>query len=86
MSFQDYKDFEKLQNNNRKTVKLAGQVHPSDRNRVLKIRGLPYQVSEDDICHFFKEYKVKPADTIIESFNGKKTGYALVFFGSERDA
>ena len=67
-------------------MKLAGKVDPADRYRVLKIRGLPYSVTEEEICYLFREFKMKSDDVIIEIFNGKKTGYALVFFDSEDSA
>jgi len=86
MSLRDYTDFEKTQFVAKKNVRLAGQVHPSDRNKVLKVRGLPYSVIEDDICFVFKEFGLKNSDVIIEMFNGKKTGYALLFFDSDKSA
>lgn len=86
ISVQDYNDFEKQSVGKRDTVKLLGQVHPSDKHKVVKVRGLPYSVTEDDICFLFKEFKIVPQDVIIESFNGKKSGYALIFFSSEADA
>lgn len=57
-----------------------------DRNRVLKIRGLPFTVVEQDICFLFKEFGLRTNDVIIEIFNNKKTGYALVFFDSDKSA
>jgi len=66
MSQQDFNSFEKQQNDTRKTVRLAGQVPPEDRSRVLKVRGLPYSASEEDIAYFFKEFKVRGGDVIIE--------------------
>eukprot|EP00349_Pseudokeronopsis_sp_Brazil_P008477 CAMPEP_0202956076 /NCGR_PEP_ID=MMETSP1396-20130829/633_1 /ASSEMBLY_ACC=CAM_ASM_000872 /TAXON_ID= /ORGANISM="Pseudokeronopsis sp., Strain Brazil" /LENGTH=178 /DNA_ID=CAMNT_0049672943 /DNA_START=367 /DNA_END=903 /DNA_ORIENTATION=+ len=86
MSNGDYQDFEKIQTFSRKTVKLMGQVQPGERNKAIKVRGLPYSVTEDDISFLFKEFKVRNSDVIIEQFNGKKTGYALIFFSSEKDA
>lgn len=87
MSAQDFNDFEKNQfYSTKKTVRLAGQVNPEDRNKVLKVRGLPYSVTEEDICYFFKEFKIINSDVIIEVMNGKRTGYALVFFDSDKSA
>ena len=36
--------------------------------------------------YLFKEFKIRTSDVIIEVFNGKKTGYALIFFDSEKSA
>jgi hypothetical protein len=59
---------------------LAGSVPEEDRDRVIKLRGLPYSISEVDMCTFFKEFKVMPDDVVIEVMYGKSSGYALVYF------
>jgi RNA recognition motif. (a.k.a. RRM, RBD, or RNP domain) len=86
MYYKDFREFEKNQGSNSRNVRLAGKVEPADRYKVLKVRGLPYSVTEDDICYLFKEFRLRTEDVLIEVFNGKKTGYALVFFDSEKSA
>ncbi|CDW73355.1 UNKNOWN [Stylonychia lemnae] len=64
----------------RKTVKLNKYITEQNMNRVMKLRGLPYSITCEEICQFFREYDVTLSDVVIEEMNGKKTGYGLVFF------
>jgi len=53
-------------------------------NTALLLRGLPFRVTHEQIIEFFRGYAfIHKNDIIIEEFNGKRTGAALVFFESE---
>ena len=54
-------------------------------NRCVKLRGIPYQASQQDVKDFFADYNVADDDIVIEMRQGKKTGFALVFLNSEDD-
>ena len=53
---------------------------------MIKIRGLPYNVTEEALQEYFGEYKLKTENIIIEQQNGKRTGYGLIIFGSPEQA
>eukprot|EP00347_Sterkiella_histriomuscorum_P011323 403372892 len=81
----DYQNFEEMQKQ-RRTVKLGKYITDSNRERIMKLRGLPFQVQPDDITRFFKDYQVTKSDVVIEEINGKKTGFGLVFFKDQETA
>lgn len=51
----------------------------------MKLRGIPYQASLQDVKDFFSDYNVNDEDIVIEMRQGKKTGFALVFLSGEED-
>ncbi len=52
-----------------------------NQDRSLVMRGLPYRVNAEDILSFFSGYgSLTLDDIIIEEFNGKRSGSALVIF------
>lgn len=52
----------------------------------LKMRGLPFSVSEREIRDFFQDFRVAERDIKIDMNQGRPTGYALVFFESTDEA
>jgi epithelial splicing regulatory protein 1/2 len=54
--------------------------------RSLKIRGLPFSATANEIASFFGNFNVKEEDVIIDMSKGKPTGYALVFVNTAEDA
>lgn len=45
------------------------------------MRGLPYRVTDEQVQKFFDGYgNIVSDDIVIEEFNGKRTGSALVIF------
>lgn len=52
----------------------------------LKLRGLPFQATVQEIREFFADFRVAESDIIIDFADGRPTGYALVFLESEDEA
>lgn len=61
------------------------QVHEEECCTVLRLRGLPYQSTEEDIKAFFGP-EHEPQALHICRRNGRATGEAFVEFASEEDA
>lgn len=70
----------------RRTVKLNKYLTEANLGRVMKLRGLPFSVTIDQLVEFFADYGVSRSDIVIEEVNGKKTGFGLVFFSDEETA
>ena len=66
-------------------MNLKNFLNEENVNRCVKLRGIPYQASQQDVKNFFKDYNVNDDDIIIEMRQGKKTGFALVFLSGEDD-
>lgn len=49
----------------------------------MKLRGLPFSITGEQLAEFFSDYGVTKSDVVIEEVNGKKTGFGLVFFSNE---
>ena len=80
ISYQDYSKFNGPSSGGN-TVKLAKFVGAENQDRSLVMRGLPYRVNSEDILNFFSGYgSLTLDDIIIEEFNGKRSGSALVIF------
>jgi RNA recognition motif-containing protein len=63
------------------TAKLSKYVGPDNLDRSIVMRGLPYRVTQQDVLSFCDGYgSLTQDDIIIEEFNGKRTGSALVIF------
>lgn len=52
----------------------------------MKLRGLPFTVTVEQLCEFFGDFNVSRSDVVIEEINGKKTGFGLVFFKDQETA
>ena len=70
----------------RRTVRLSKYLTESNIERVMKLRGLPYSITIDQIQEFFADFGVTKSDVVIEENNGKKTGFGLVFFKDQETA
>ncbi len=68
------------------TVRLSDFVNAENRYTCLKMRGLPFSVSQREIRDFFEDFRVAERDITIDLNQGRPTGYALVFFESEAEA
>lgn len=53
---------------------------------MMKLRGLPFGITQDQLSDFFCDYGVTRSDVVIEEINGKKTGFGLVFFRDDEIA
>ena len=70
-----------------KTPSSAEYEFETDVGVALKMRGLPYQVTNDDIKAFFAGYKISDNKIKIGTNpDGSKTGEGSVLFNSEEDA
>ena len=49
------------------------------------MRGLPWKVTPDQIVEFFKDFKIRQEDVVIERQDGKVTGYGLAFLANADD-
>lgn len=71
-------------------VRLSEHINPTNMKKALLMRGLPFRVSHDQIVDFFRGanqgHIINKNDIIIEEYNGKRTGAALVFFEHEHQA
>ena len=61
-------------------------MNADNQYTTLKMRGLPFSVSEREIRDFFQDFRVAERDIKIDMNNGRPTGYALVFFENEDEA
>jgi len=68
------------------TVRLSDFVNEDNQYMALKMRGLPFSVSEREIRDFFQDFRVAERDIKIDMNQGRPTGYALVFFESTDEA
>lgn len=84
MSFAQFESFMDDQLNC-KTVNLKNFLNEENLNRCVKLRGIPYQASDQDVKDFFADYNLGDDDIVIEMRQGKKTGFALVFLNNEED-
>ena len=78
MSYNDYKNFDSVQADQR-IVRLQSYITPTNAHRCVKLRGLPYNCSVENILAFFDGFSVSESDVVLELVKGKQTGYALVF-------
>lgn len=58
----------------------------ANADRALRLRGLPWSATAREIVEFFDGYSIEESDIVIESKNGKPSGYALVFMKNAEDA
>lgn len=59
----------------------------SDPKNALKIQGLPYQTTDQQICDFFGGYGVLTESVHIGKYpDGKATGQAVALFNDENTA
>ena len=68
-----------------KTVNLKNFLNEENLSRAVKLRGIPYQASNQDVKDFFADYNLGDDDIVIEMRQGKKTGFALAFLNNEDD-
>lgn len=62
-----------------KNLRLQHFITEENRHRLAKIRGLAWHVTKLDVACLFQEFGTVENDVIIETEDGKNTGYALVF-------
>lgn len=59
-------------------VHLSDFVNKDNQMRSLKLRGLPYSATQEQIRAFFGDYALDEKDIVIDHTDGRPTGYALV--------
>eukprot|EP00850_Spirogloea_muscicola_P024205 SM000481S16628 [mRNA] locus=s481:3044:4496:- [translate_table: standard] len=65
----------------------GGGGEPRKPTAVLKLRGLPFSVSKEDIIRFFEEYGLSESSIhIVSNAAGRTTGEAFVEFASPEEA
>ncbi|EPR57717.1 RNA recognition motif-containing protein [Toxoplasma gondii TgCatPRC2] len=64
--------------------------HMQEKPATLRLRGLPYRTTAEDIANFFEGYSLAgPPDEAIQlhrRMDGRPTGWASVYFESEQEA
>lgn len=70
---------------NCKTVDLKKILNEDNVNRCVQLRGMPREVTLQDIKDFFGDFDVNDDDVHIEMRMGRKTGFALVMLNGEDD-
>ena len=68
------------------TLRLNQFTKGEDVNQMVKLRGLPYSVTAEDIMTMFKQFKIQEENIKIELILGRVTGFALVDLGSQAKA
>lgn len=62
-------------------------MYSKDDKILVRMRGLPYNITKQDILMFFSGYDIMPDSVIIgEMNNGKKTGEGVILFKNEQQA
>ena len=64
---------------------LKNFLNEENLHRCVKLRGIPYQASQQDVKDFFADFGVDDDSIVIEMRQGKKTGFALVFLKDEEE-
>eukprot|EP01103_Thecamoeba_quadrilineata_P015118 TRINITY_DN467_c0_g1_i2.p1 TRINITY_DN467_c0_g1~~TRINITY_DN467_c0_g1_i2.p1 ORF type:complete len:472 (+),score=49.63 TRINITY_DN467_c0_g1_i2:26-1417(+) len=78
-----YKDFDLVSSSHHH---VGGSYCQGPSNYVARLRGLPWQATETDICDFFSGLEVLPNGVHISlNFSGRPTGDAYVEFPSEKE-
>jgi heterogeneous nuclear ribonucleoprotein F/H len=67
-------------------VVLSKYINEENRNRAVRLRGLPFNCSKKDVMMFFKQFGVTENDVIIEVKESRATGRALVFLSDSMAA
>ena len=67
---------------------LRDKLNDGNRARAVKMRGLPWKVTPDEIVEFFKngDFEITTNEVVIERQDGKTTGYGLAFLPNADDA
>lgn len=89
MTQQDYINFDSDASNQPNKL-MSSYITDQNHRRCVKLRGLPYQASGDDIVKFFRDTGsygyLSSGDIVIDMKMGRPTGYALVFLKTDSDA
>lgn len=67
-------------------MRLSDYITEDNKDRCLKLRGLPFSCGVREIRDFFGDFRVSEKDVIIDMSHGQPTGYALVFLESADEA
>lgn len=80
IAYRQYLNFNKPKRPEPEEAKpLSEYVTPSNKDRILFMRGCPWRVTVDEIIEFFKDFEeIKPENVAIEEEYGRRTGCAIV--------
>ena len=67
------------------SVNINRMLNEDNLNTSVKLRGLPREVTKQDLLDFFADYNLTEDQVHIEMRFGRKTGWGLVFLNSEED-
>ena len=68
-----------------KTVDLSTIVNADNISKAVKLTGMPWKASLNDVKEFFKDFNVTDDNIKIEMTRGRKTGNAIIFVNEEDD-
>ncbi|XP_037115775.1 G-rich sequence factor 1 [Syngnathus acus] len=81
-----YVEVYEVTNNDAEDILKKALLFPTD-TRVVRLRGLPFTCTEDDIVHFFTGLDIlEKGITMVMNSRGKRTGEAFVWFSSQQAA
>ena len=68
-------------------VALRDSINEENKHKAIKMRGLPWKVTPEEIVEFFKngDINIKQDDVVIERMDGKVTGYGLAFLANSEE-
>ena len=69
-----------------KNTSLRSFLNQDNIDRAVKMRGMPFGVTPDEIVAFFQDFQISTSDVVIEQRNGKMTGFGLVFLPNADEA
>ena len=69
-----------------KNVNLKNFITYDNIERAVKLRGMPFHVTPEQLVEFFRDFNITTSDVVIEQRNGKMTGFGLVFLANPDEA
>ncbi len=63
----------------------GNRVTEENINRCVKLRGLPFSVTKQEVVDFFEGLNLTPADITLDVQDGKNSGFAIVELHSVDD-
>ena len=64
---------------------LSKIVNADNISKAVKLTGMPFQATQNDVKEFFKDFDVSDDNIKIEMTRGRKTGNAIIFVNAEDD-
>lgn len=62
----------------RSNQRCGDRLNDDNVNKCVKLRGLPYTITKQQVVEFFTGFEVRTKDVTMDLQNSKPTGYAMV--------